>query len=437
MRALVLITAALFAACGGDGDADDSNTRAADPAGEVQSASAFASDMSRPTAEELESGRLDSAWRRWADADASERRAARGAASGARPGQTDNSTSGSSPATGRDAASRRSDGDTASAGWDDISPEAVNARATGLPLGGDIAGPDVVRLQVLLDRVRFRPGIIDGRWGKNTEKAVYWFQNERDLEATGSADRQTMDRLEREAGLGDGVVVAHTLTAADVEGPFVSLPEDIYERAEKDCLCYESLREKLGEVFHTSPELLEQLNPGVDLRAVSAGDRLHVPAVEPFDPDALPDGKYEGGGPVARIVISDGGHYLHALDGDGSILYHFPTTLGSDYAPSPSGEFSVTSITFDPTWHYQPDLLTGVDPSREDAVLPPGPNNAVGIVWMQLSRPHYGIHGTAAPETIGYVTSHGCVRLTNWDAGLLGQNLPAGTEVQFRDVSDA
>ena len=451
MRIHALIAAALLVACGGDDDVRTVDANAAAEQSTAGSATALASSFEQPSSEELEAGRLDPSWRQWAEQDVRERQeragsparststgASAAAEGGSRAGGTGTTDSLASPGS-RSAETGAADSGSAdqgqSASWDDISPRTVNAPARGLPLSVDVAGPTVARVQILLDRVQFRPGIIDGRWGKNTEKAVYWFQNARGIEATGTVDRATLDRLEQEAGIGSGLVVEHTLTQADVEGPFVELPEDVYERAEMDCLCYESLSEKLTEVFHTAPELLEKLNPGVDLDAVSAGDVLQVPNVETFHVDGLPEGKYTGGGQVARVVISDGGHYLHGLAEDGSILYHFPTTLGSDYAPSPSGEFSVTSITFDPTWHYQPDLLTGVDPSREDAVLPAGPNNAVGVVWMQLSKDHYGIHGTSAPATIGYVTSHGCVRLTNWDAGLLGQNLPAGTPLEFRDVT--
>lgn len=425
MRRHLILAFALLAACAGGDDSTPAADRQADAA---DAATAYASDLTGLTPEQLEAGRLDPSWRASAEADAR-----------ARAGDT--ATVPERAPTGPAESPRTTAGevlaDTSGAGpdqsWDDISPATVNAPAAGLPIRGDAEGPSVARLQILLDRARFRPGVIDGRWGKNTEKAIYWFQGERGLETTGEADRATMQRLEQEGGA-ERMVVVHTLTEEDVQGPFVSLPEDVYERAEMDCLCYESLREKLAEVFHTTPDLLQQLNPELDLDAVAAGDPLNVPNVDAFHLADLPDGKYTGGGPVERIVISAGGHYLHALDEQGRILYHFPTTLGSDYAPSPAGEFSVESITFDPTWHYQPDLLTGEDPSKEDAVLPPGPNNAVGIVWMALSEPHYGIHGTGAPATIGYATSHGCVRLTNWDAALLATNLPPGTEVSFRDV---
>ena len=390
-------------------------------------ATALASGSAELSPEEIEEGRLDPSWRRYAE------RTAAGSPGGDASPTRD---SGATGAAADSSPSRSSSGtapDTAQASWDDISPQTVNATPQRLPIQGDVEGPAVAKIQILLDQVGFSPGIIDGRWGKNTEKAVYWFQEANGLEATGAVDERTLAGLAQRAR--SRQIEQRQLTEADVAGPFEDLPEDVYARAEQPCLCYESLREQLGEVFHADPALLEQLNPDVDLNAVQAGQSLWVPAVEPFHTGDMPEGKYTGGEEVARIVISDGGHYIHALDQDGGILYHFPSTLGSDYAPSPSGQFSVESITFDPTWHYQPDLLTGVDPSREDAVLPAGPNNAVGVVWMQLSKPHYGIHGTSAPETIGYATSHGCVRLTNWDAAFLGQRIPPGVTVEFRDVT--
>ena len=134
---------------------------------------------------------------------------------------------------------------------------------------------------------------------------------------------------------------------------------------------------------------------------------------------------------VDRIVISADGFHLHALDAGGNIVFHFPTTMGSSYDPSPEGTHRVTKITRDPWWHYQPSILEHVDSSEPEANIPPGPNNAVGVVWMALSIPHYGIHGTSAPETIGYTTSAGCVRLTYLDASFLGDRIAEGTSVEF------
>ena len=445
---LILVTltmAAMAAGCeaGGDaaGGAGEGSARQEGTAGNGV-ATALASGPAELSSEQIEAGRLDPSWRRYAEQDAVDRRAAETSTSpGSSPDPTTSATtpaatsatSGSAADTTTGAATGGSS-DTTQVTWNDISPQAVNAQPRRLPIQGDVQGPAVAKIQILLDQVGFSPGIIDGRWGKNTEKAVYWFQEANGLSATGAVDERTLAGLAQRAR--SRQVEQRQLTEADVAGPFEDLPEDVYARADQPCLCYESLREQLGEVFHADPALLEQLNPGVDLNAVQAGQSLWVPAVDAFHTGEMPEGKYTGGEEVARVVISDGGHYVHALDEGGNILYHFPSTLGSDYAPSPSGQFSVESITFDPTWHYQPDLLTGVDPSREDAILPAGPNNAVGVVWMQLSKPHYGVHGTSAPETIGYVTSHGCVRLTNWDAAFLGQRIPPGVTVEFRDVTN-
>jgi lipoprotein-anchoring transpeptidase ErfK/SrfK len=361
----------------------------------------------------------------------------------------------------RDTSAAGAGADTASTGnggaqgssetWDDISAQSVNAGAASLPVHGDVAGPTVLRVQILLDRALFSPGIIDGRWGRNTEKAVYWLQKREGMPATGRVDRATWERLQQLAGSPAQLVRTHRLTAEDVAGPFVTLPDEYYDRRDMQCQCYESLAEKLAEKFHASQELLAKLNPDTDLNAVQAGQSLNVPAVERAAPATKPAARQDGaargdtagartsqpagaGGSVARVVISDGGRYLHAVDASGRILYHFPATLGSDYSPSPTGDYRITNVAPDPTWHYQPDLLEGVDDSKPDAVLPPGPNNPVGVVWMALSEPHYGIHGTSAPETIGYATSNGCVRLTNWDAKFLADRVGGGTPVTFRDV---
>ena len=310
--------------------------------------------------------------------------------------------------------------------WEQISAEGANRGPLLLPLGGDVAGQSVLRVQTLLDRAFFSPGVIDGRWGKNVEKVVYWLQKREALRATGQVDSATFARLVQLAGTPKEIVRAHQLTAEDVEGPFVEVPDEIYEAHKLDCTCYESLSEKLGELFHATPELLAKLNPGVDLDALQAGDRLNVPAVRAEDVRA--DGQ------VAEIVVSVAGNYLHARDAQDRILYHFPTTLGSGYSPEEGASIKVNSVTPDPWWHLQPRLLHVGDPKRPDVKIPPGPNNAVGNMWVDLSKPHYGIHGTAKPETIGYATSSGCVRLTNWDANFLGERIAADTPVVFTNI---
>lgn len=351
----------------------------------------FGSDQwdARLTVDDLERGRLDPAWRAVVRIDSPQR-------------------SGAVPSEER---------------FEEMTPASINDAPMNLGLGAGSEGASVLRLQILLDRALFSPGIIDGHWGKNTEKALYWFQESQALPQTALLDEASFVRLAEAAAGPAELVGPHRLSEEDVAGPFVTIPEDIYEKAELDCLCYESLGEKLAEIFHTSPEVLRQLNPGIELDGLSAGDELQVPLVR--NPEAAK------GREIDEIVISASGFYVHALDPQGKIVMHFPTTLGSTFDPSPTGEHRVTSITRDPWWHYQPEILKHVDSSKPDAKIPPGPNNAVGAVWMALSIPHYGIHGTSAPETIGYTTSAGCVRLTNWDALFLADRIEKGVGVHF------
>ena len=344
------------------------------------------------TPEQVESGRMDAEWKKYAQV--------------AAPTEKPN------PAASKE-------------NWGQISAEGAN-RPPQLPLSGDVSGDSVLHVQVLLDRADFSPGIIDGKWGKNTESAVYWLQTREGLNASGQVDHPTYDRLVQLAGNPDKVVSDIQLTADDVKGPFVKIPSNIYEKAKMDCMCYESLTEKFSEKFHVSPALLQKLNPKVNLDGLKAGDSITTPEVR--------TGDVKHPGEVAKLEVSDGGHYVHALDAQGKLLAHYPSTLGSDYNPSPTGDYKINSITENPWWNYQPALLDGG--GGANAMIPPGPNNAVGVVWMDLSKPHYGIHGTSAPETIGYVTSHGCVRLTNWDALELGRWVQKGTPVSFRDTTN-
>lgn len=295
-----------------------------------------------------------------------------------------------------------------------------------LPLGSG-EGPSVLRIQIMLNRVNFSPGVLDGRWGRNTELAVRWFQHRHDLEPTGEVDSATYARLVDLAG-GFTPATVYVVTHSDVEGPFEPLPEDVYEREHQDCLCYESVGEYLAERFHTTAQILEHMNPGLDLGRLEPATMLWVPNV----PWIFPDRSESLPRPVARIVVSRDDFYTHALDDDGNILLHFPSTLGAEYDPSPEGELRVVKTTFEPWFHYQPERLWYADDDAEEAKLPPGPNSPVGLVWMALSKPHYGIHGTNAPETIGYASSAGCVRLTNWDAIRLANHTAPGTPVVFR-----
>lgn len=325
--------------------------------------------------------------------------------------------------------------------FDQISPDAL-AGEPRLPIASDGGGPTALRAQILLDRARFSPGAIDGNWGQNTAKAVFWFQDAHGLPPTGEVDRATWDALARQVGGAAEPLRRLTLTVEDLRGPFLPLPKDVYARAELDCLCYESPLEMLAERSHSTPDLLRQLNPQVDFDHLQAGQAVLVPNVTevalPVTAASAPTPGQEGqtgaagAAPIASLLVSKRGSYVHALDSQGHLLFHFPSTLGSRYDPSPEeGDYKVTGIHPWPDFHYQPKLFSDVPDTKKDVFLPPGPNSPVGLVWMQLSKPNNGIHGTAVPETIGYASSHGCVRLTNWDAVYLSERIPKGVPVRF------
>ena len=385
---------ALAAACGKD---DDGKAAPPAPAGTAEAAQPRAADLQYsnepdPTPTQIEQGRFATDWTQVVKLD---------------------TTGGGAPIRNPEK-------------WDQITPQRVNDGPMFLPLSGDVSGPSVLRVQILLDRAFFSPGEMDGYYGKNTAKAVYFFQQSHGLRGTARVDSATFSALARVAGAPDNLVRAYQLTADDVKGPFMTIPENVQEQAKLPCSCYNSLSEKLGETFHISPDLLKRLNPGVDLDNVQAGQTINAPLVR--------DSAARGPGEVAQIVVSGRGSYVQGQDASGKILYHFPSTLGATYDPSPSGQFRVTHIEQNPVWHYQPELIATASDTAHEAMVPGGPNNRVGAVWMALSAPHYGIHGTNKPETIGYATSSGCVRLTNWDAKFLSHRIHAGVPVHFTDI---
>ncbi len=309
-------------------------------------------------------------------------------------------------------------------------PDAINGAPVVVPIKGDVSGPSVLKTQVYLDRSGFSVGALDGRWGRNSAIALWWYQRSRGINAAepGALDEATFRALAMGAG-GVPALVQHTLTADDLKGPFVSVPEDMYEKAELDCLCYESLKEKLAERFHTSMDFLDQLNDGVRFSDLEAGDRIWVPNVRP----PLEQDRRD----IARVVVSIRGNTFNAFDASGNLVFHAPTTLGSKYDPSPNETVTVKKIVHDPHFHYQPKLFHEVPDHEPEANLNPGPNSPVGVVWIALSKPHFGVHGTSDPDSIGYASSHGCVRLTNWDATEVAHRISEGVQIEFLDTRQA
>ncbi|HXT15754.1 MAG TPA: L,D-transpeptidase family protein [Gemmatimonadaceae bacterium] len=310
-----------------------------------------------------------------------------------------------------------------------ISPASINEDPSPDALEAD-EGPAVLRTQIMLDRAHFSSGVLNGKAGQNMSKAVLFYQQENGLPATGRLDQATYAKLVDEVGRIDGAV-QYTLTEDDIIGPYLWIPASVYDQEKLPCECYASALEMLDERFHTVTDVLRKLNPTVNFNHLAAGMTLWVPNVEPFDAEHLH--RSEPVKPIVKIHVAKSGRYLHALAADGSIVYHFPTTVGSEYDPSPSGRYRVEGVQWHPVFHYDPSLYSDVPDSRPRATLEPGPNSPVGIVWIATSKEHVGIHGTPLPHTIGLASSHGCVRLTNWDAARLAAAIKPGVVIEFVD----
>ena len=292
-------------------------------------------------------------------------------------------------------------------------------KAAPLPCG------DYVAFQVLLDRQGFSPGQIDGRPGANFAHALAAFQNEKKLTAAPQPDCDTWKALEGES---TEATTTYTITDADVKGPFEeSIPRNLVEQSKLPALGYTSAAELLGERFHASPALLQRLNPGTSF---TAGQTIKVPNVIPFDVNAKP-----AAGPAAagvEIQVTKDDSSLRVAKPDGTVVFFAPVTTGSEHDPLPTGDYKVTTVGWKPPFHYNPDLFWDAKATDEKATIKPGPNNPVGVLWIDLSLEHYGLHGTPEPGNVGHTESHGCVRLTNWDAARVAALVRPGTRVLFR-----
>ena len=317
-------------------------------------------------------------------------------------------------------------------------PPPVATSGPPVPRAGlDPQQSQALAMQVALDRAGFSPGALDGSMGRNTKKAL---------------------DAHRKANGGDPApiepLMQYRITEQDAAGPFEpAIPTDLVAQAQLKTLNYRDVQELLAERFHATPAFLKRLNPEATF---AAGEEISVPNVDPMLIPATPpkpaapktpaekkaasaDKKVEAAAaqaaadakPAVTVTVSKSASALRVTDAQGKVLMYAPVTTGSQQDPLPLGNWKVNGISLIPPFRYNPDLFWDADPTHTKSVIPPGPNNPVGLVWIDISKEHYGLHGTPEPATIGRTESHGCVRLTNWDALRLSSLVKPGTAVIF------
>ena len=289
-----------------------------------------------------------------------------------------------------------------------------NARYTKGELPSGQSGI-VVKLQVLLDRSGISPGVIDGYKGGMSESALRGFEAREGLKVDGILDSEVWSILGAAAAA--PILMDYTITPEDTADLTDEIPDNVAEKAEMEKLGYTSVTESLAERFHMDEDFLKQLNPGSDfvqgatITVVNAGEKITQE--------------------VTRIEIRKSERRAVAFDQEGNMVVNYPVAIGSDQTPSPDGTVEITAIAMDPTYSYRPDVNFTADGVDEELTLPPGPNGPVGSVWLDLSKPTYGLHGTDTPSQLFSAASHGCVRFTNWDIEELAHLVNPGVTVEF------
>lgn len=322
---------------------------------------------------------------------------------------------------------------------DDQSLRFIDAVEQGRP-----ADTPVLKAQIVLDRLGFSPGTIDGKEGQSFALALTGFQEARGLPKSGRLDSDTVKALGEWTDLPATRLV--TIPPAFARGPFMpDLPKNAEAQARLPALSYRTLMEALAERFHTTEDMLASLNPPGT--RIGAGRVIRVPNITPDSARAggtpAPDdrgwnrtlellGVSAGQPDAAKIVVDKSEGVLKVFDKDDRLIAQFPATMGSEHDPLPIGRWTIQGISRNPDFHYNPKLFWDVSDSKKSLLLKPGPNSPVGVAWLDLSKPHYGIHGTSEPTGIGRAESHGCVRLTNWDVARLAQMVKPGTPAIFQ-----
>jgi lipoprotein-anchoring transpeptidase ErfK/SrfK len=299
-----------------------------------------------------------------------------------------------------------------------------NAEFVSKPPAADKIDAVIVKIQVLLDRDHFSPGEIDGKLGENAQKALKAFAEANSLASDKPLTPEIWTVLSGTSK--EPAITEYTISESDVKGPFLKkLPAKMDDMKGLKALSYTSPREAIAEKFHMSESLLVALNPGKKFDR--AGERIFVANVPNKQPKLA----------IGRIEVDKSRQTVKAFDPSGALIAFFPATVGSEEKPSPNGSFKVVSSDANPTYRYNPDYKFKGVKSKQPFTIEPGPNNPVGSYWIGLSAEGYGIHGTPNPSKVSKAESHGCVRMTNWDAALLGTNVKKGTPVVFVDQSQA